>query len=50
MTKDQILAFTEINAISNGDYDTALNESDLAIKFGINVEEVEILTEARILE
>jgi plasmid maintenance system antidote protein VapI len=50
LTKDQILAFTEVAAISNGEYDSKLNETDLAIKFGINVAEIEILTEARILE
>lgn len=50
MTKDQILAFTEVAMISSGQYDSNLNETDLAIKFGINVAEVEILTEARILE
>jgi hypothetical protein len=50
MTKDQIEAFSEVLSISNGDYDAPLNESELATKFGIDVSDVQVLAEARILE
>lgn len=50
MTKQQIEAFGEVLQISKGAYDAPLQESELATKFGIDVTDVQVLTEARIFE
>jgi hypothetical protein len=50
LTTEQVSALGEVVSISKGKYDAPLNKSKLATTFGIDVKEVEILTELQVLE
>lgn len=49
MTKDQVEAFNEIVAISNGQFDKPLDESQVAKKYNVDLNDVKVLQEAQIL-